>query len=91
MITKERCGVAGKLFALGALSPYSTTCCLVDDNIEIALEFAAFNERYRDITNLEFFHVRVPRKPTCEETGFPSAWNVQGHLAGIRCFLSRGR
>lgn len=91
VITKERCGVAGKLYALGALSPYSTECCLVDDNIEIALEFAAFNEHFPSESRLEFFHVRVPKKPTCEETGFPSAWNVQGHLAGIRDFLNRGR
>ena len=73
---------------LGALSPYSTECCLVDDNIEIALEFAAFNEHFGSNSRLEFFHGRVPKKPTCEETGFPY---VQGHLAGIREFLNRGR
>ena len=83
VITKERCGVAGKLYALGALSPYSTTCCLVDGNIEVALEFARFNA-YFSQSCLEFYHIRVPRKPTCEETGFPSAWNVQQHLPKIR-------
>ena len=93
VITKERCAVAGKLFALNQSSFDDVLCVAwcMDDNIEIALEFARFNERYRDFTTLEFFHVRVPRKPTCEKTGFPSAWNVQGHLAGIRNFLSRGR
>ena len=56
VITKERCGPAGKLYALGALNPLSTQCCLVDDNIEIALEFAAFNEKFgRQRSSLKFF------------------------------------
>ncbi|MCV6611489.1 MAG: hypothetical protein OIF55_12020, partial [Amphritea sp.] len=69
IITKERCGVAGKLYAVGALSPWSTTCCLIDGSLEIALEFARFNQ-YCKQSCLEFFHIRVPRKPTAEETGF---------------------
>ena len=90
VITKERCGPAGKLYALGALNPLSTQCCLVDDNIEIALEFAAFNERFgRQRSDLKFFHVKVPRKPACED--FPSEWNLREHLAGIKDFLNRGR
>lgn len=42
VITKSGVGCR-EVVCVGALSPYSTECCLVDDNIEIALEFAAFN------------------------------------------------
>ena len=90
VITSERCGISGKLYALGALSPYSTTCCLIDDNPEVAHEFHRFNQYYKK-SNLEFFHIRVPRKPSVEETGFDSAWNVEQHLPKIREFLERGR
>jgi len=31
----------------------------MDDNIEIALEFAAFNERFGSGSHLNFFHVKV--------------------------------
>ena len=62
----------------------------MDDNIEIALEFTAFNERFgRQRSDLRFFHVKVPRKPACED--FPSEWDLQEHLAGIKDFLNRGR
>ena len=42
VITSERCGVSGKLYALGALSPWSTICCLIDNNPEVAHEFHRF-------------------------------------------------
>ena len=90
VVTKERCGPAGKLFALGALNPYSTENCLVDDNIEIALEFAAFIERFGPHrSKLKFFHVKVPRKPICHD--FPSEWNIGLHVDAIKNFLNQGR
>ena len=90
VVTKERCGPAGKLFALGALNPYSTENCLVDGNIEIALEFAAFIERFGSHrSKLRFFHVKVPRKPICHD--FPSEWNIGLHVEAIKNFLNQDR
>ena len=90
VVTRERCGVSGKLYALGALSPLSTTCSLIDDNLEVAHEFSRFNQFCKQ-SCLELFHIRVPRKPSAEETGFESAWNIEEHLPRVRQFLERGR
>ena len=90
MVTRERCGPAGKLFALGALNPYSTANCLIDDNAEIALEFSAFIERFGSHRcQLKFFHVKVPKKPICHD--FPSEWNIGLHVDAIKRFLNQGR
>ncbi len=87
VITKERCGPAGKLFALGAWNPYSTANCLVDDNLEIALEFSAFIERFGSRSQLRFYHIKVPKKPRCQD--FPSEWNIGLHVDSIKRFLRR--
>ena len=90
VVTRERCGPAGKLFALGALNPYSTANCLIDDNAEIALEFSAFIERFGSHRcQLKFFHVKVPKKPICHD--FPSEWNIGLHVDAIKRFLNQGR
>ena len=93
VITSERCGVSGKLYALGALAPYSTTCCLIDDNPEVAHEFHRFNQyttRRAILSSFisKFLANRQLRRQDLIQLGtlesicrrFASSWN--GHVEG---------
>lgn len=43
---------------------------------------SAFTSNLGLTNDWSFFLVRMPNKPTGQETGFPYLWNIQGYFTG---------